>query len=89
MENTPTAPLKIFAPVVTLSLFAVASGYLMSIIPLMLNEYGMSNDIASWMASSFYAGLLIGAVTIEPLVAKAGHKYGFVACLAIFAVTIG
>ncbi|CCN81485.1 putative Permease of the major facilitator superfamily [Vibrio nigripulchritudo SFn27] len=89
MENTPTAPLKIFAPVVALSLFAVASGYLMSIIPLMLNEYGMSNEIASWIASSFYAGLLIGAVTIEPLVAKTGHKYGFVACLAIFAVTIG
>lgn len=88
MENTSTAPLKIVAPVVALSLFAIASGYLMSIIPLMLNEYGMSSDIASWVASSFYAGLLIGATAIEPLVAKTGHRKGFLLCLAILSSTI-
>ncbi|MBD1559015.1 MFS transporter [Vibrio sp. S9_S30] len=88
MENTSTAPLNITAPVIALSLFAIASSYLMSIIPLMLSEYGMSSDIASLVASSFYAGLLIGAIAIERLVAKTGHRNGFILCLALLCSTI-
>ncbi|MGF1841802.1 MFS transporter [Vibrio clamense] len=90
MENTLTlAPKKSIAvPVIALTLYAVSSGYLMSLIPLMLSHYGLENQLASWLASAFYAGLLIGAVFIEPLVKQIGHRNAFVLCLACFMVTI-
>ncbi|WP_413478526.1 MFS transporter [Vibrio hibernica] len=75
-------------PVMALSLYAVASGYLMSLIPLMLEQYGLSTDAASWLASAFYAGLLLGAMFIEPIVAKIGHKSSFIVFLILFALTI-
>nr|WP_245879907.1 MFS transporter [Vibrio gangliei] len=77
-----------FVPVAALSLYAVASGYLMSLIPLMLNQYGLSTDTASWLASAFYAGLLLGAMFIEPIVAKVGHKNSFIFFLVLFSLTI-
>ncbi|MGF1807740.1 MFS transporter, partial [Aliivibrio sifiae] len=75
-------------PVVALSLFAIASGYLMSLIPLMLSQYGMEAKYASWLASAFYAGLLVGAGLIEPFVARLGHKNAFVLFLGLLAATI-
>ncbi|WP_417882824.1 MFS transporter [Vibrio rumoiensis] len=77
-----------FIPVAALSLYAVASGYLMSLIPLMLGQYGLSTDAASWLASAFYAGLLLGAMFIEPIVAKVGHKNAFIFFLVLFSLTI-
>ncbi|EEX93841.1 permease [Vibrio orientalis CIP 102891 = ATCC 33934] len=90
MENTlaPTPKARISVPVIALALYAVASGYLMSLIPLMLGEYGLDNSLASWLASVFYAGLLIGAVGVEPIVKKVGHRNAFVWCLVTFMVTI-
>ncbi|MDW2245146.1 MFS transporter, partial [Vibrio sp. 1287] len=75
-------------PVVALSLYAVASGYLMSLIPLMLGEYNISADYASWLASVFYGGLLIGAMFIERIVRNVGHRKAFIGCLAAFSLTI-
>ncbi|MGV2986229.1 MFS transporter [Vibrio sp. E150_011] len=90
MENTHDFAVKsgFKVPVVALSLYAVASGYLMSLIPLMLNEYGIAASHASWLASVFYAGLLVGAVIIEPAVKYVGHRIAFVACLIVFVMTI-
>lgn len=90
MENTlaPTPKARISVPVIALALYAVASGYLMSLIPLMLSEYGLDNSLASWLASVFYAGLLIGAVGVEPIVKKVGHRNAFVWCLVTFMATI-
>lgn len=75
-------------PVIALTLYAIASGYLMSLIPLMLTEYGIGTSNASWLASIFYAGLLVGAVIIEPAVKYLGHRVSFIACLVLFIVTI-
>lgn len=69
MENKaflPASP-RITVPVIALSLYAVASGYLMSLIPLMLGEYNISADYASWLASVFYGGLLTGAIFLNAL----------------------
>jgi len=90
LENTlaPTPKARISVPVIALALYAVASGYLMSLIPLMLSEYGLDNSLASWLASVFYAGLLIGAVGVEPIVKKVGHRNAFVWCLVTFMATI-
>ncbi|RTZ18313.1 MFS transporter [Vibrio aquaticus] len=90
MENTLVPPTKarISVPVIALALYAVASGYLMSLIPLMLPEYNLDTSLASWLASVFYAGLLIGAAGVEPLVKKVGHRNAFVYCLITFIFTI-
>ncbi|MGR4988243.1 MFS transporter [Vibrio rotiferianus] len=90
MENTaiPAASPRVTVPVVALSLYAVASGYLMSLIPLMLGEYNISADYASWLASVFYAGLLVGAIFFERIVREIGHRKAFVGCLATFSLTI-
>ena len=76
MENTlaPAPKARISVPVIALALYAVASGYLMSLIPLMLPEYGLESSLASWLASVFYAGLLIGAAGVEPLSARRPTK---------------
>ncbi|MGP8306670.1 MFS transporter [Vibrio sp. YIC-376] len=90
MENpafTPASP-RVTVPVIALSLYAVASGYLMSLIPLMLGEYNISADYASWLASVFYVGLLIGAIFFERIVRSVGHRKAFVGCLVAFSLTI-
>ncbi|BBL90711.1 MFS transporter [Vibrio rotiferianus] len=90
MENTaiPATSPRVTVPVVALSLYAVASGYLMSLIPLMLGEYNISADYASWLASVFYGGLLVGAIFFERIVRSVGHRKAFVGCLATFSLTI-
>ncbi|OEE35849.1 MFS transporter [Vibrio genomosp. F10] len=90
MENILTTEPKarISVPVIALSLYAIASGYLMSLMPLMLPHYGLESSLASWLASVFYAGLLIGAIAIEPMVVKLGHRNAFISCLLIFMVSI-
>ncbi|MCE2595963.1 MFS transporter [Motilimonas cestriensis] len=90
MENTLISQQssRIAAPVIALTLYAIASGYLMSLIPLMLNEYNIHETLASWLASAFYAGLLIGAIGAERLVCRLGHKLGYIVCLVIFISTI-
>lgn len=60
----------------------------MSIIPLMLGEYNISADYASWLASVFYVGLLIGAIFFERVVRSVGHRKAFVGCLLGFSLTI-
>lgn len=78
----------IFVPVAGLTLFAVASGYLMSLIPLTLAGFKISSDYASWMASSYYLGLLIGSMMIEPIINKIGHRVAFIGFLVLLASTV-
>ncbi|UPR49263.1 MFS transporter [Vibrio splendidus] len=87
MDNIqPTT--RITVPVIALSFYAIASGYLMSSLPLMLSEYGLDKDLSSWLASAFYAGLLTGTLLIERAIARVGHKDAFVIALSVFIATI-
>ncbi|MFA0112733.1 MFS transporter [Vibrio sp. 10N.261.46.E11] len=87
MDNIqPTT--RITVPVIALSFYAIASGYLMSSLPLMLSEYGLDSNLSSWLASAFYAGLLAGTLLIERAIARVGHRDAFVIALAIFIATI-
>lgn len=79
---------RIAVPVIALSFYAIASGYLMSSLPLMLSEYGLESSLSSWLASAFYAGLLAGTLLIERAIAKVGHQRAFVLCLSVFIATI-
>ncbi len=87
LENTqPIA--RITVPVIALSLYAIASGYLMSSLSLMLSDYGLESTLSSWLASAFYAGLLVGTLIIERVVAHYGHRNAFVLCLSVFIGTV-
>ncbi|MFA0039285.1 MULTISPECIES: MFS transporter [Vibrio] len=87
MDNIqPTT--RITVPVIALSFYAIASGYLMSSLPLMLSEYGLDSNLSSWLASAFYAGLLAGTLLIERAIARIGHKDAFVMALSVFIATI-
>lgn len=88
MSTSAVSVQRISVPVIALSLYAVASGYLMSLIPLMLSDYGLEASLASWMASVFYAGLLLGAVIMEPFVNRLGHRLAFLGCLALLIISI-
>ncbi|SMS01765.1 MFS transporter [Vibrio mangrovi] len=85
--NTSSAQ-RITVPVIALALYAVASGYLMSLIPLILSHYGLDESLASWLASVFYAGLLLGAMMMEPFVNRLGHRKAFIWCLVILLLSI-
>ena len=76
------------APVIGLSFFAIASGFLMSLIPLSLSAFKLSIDLAPWLASVFYFGLLIGALCIERVVVKIGHRMAFIAFLMLLIISV-
>lgn len=76
------------APVIGLSFFAIASGFLMSLIPLSLNAFNINIDLAPWLASVFYLGLLIGALCIERVVVKIGHRLAFIGFLALLIISV-
>ncbi|QFU24540.1 MFS transporter [Shewanella eurypsychrophilus] len=75
-------------PVLGLSFFAVASGFLMSLIPLSLTSFGLDNSLVPWLASIFYLGLLVGATSIERVVSKIGHRVAFVVFLCLLIASI-
>ncbi|WP_252008247.1 MFS transporter [Ferrimonas sp. SCSIO 43195] len=75
-------------PVGGLFLFAIAAGYLMSLLPLSLPMLEMESSMAAWLASAFYAGLLFGALWIEPIVRVLGHRRALVLFLLIVAATV-
>ncbi|PHM56866.1 major facilitator transporter [Xenorhabdus stockiae] len=77
-----------FVPVAGLTVFAIASGYLMSLIPLSMAGFSIDTGYASWLASSYYVGLLIGSLMIEPVIAKIGHRFSFVSFLLLLAATV-
>lgn len=88
MEIHSSAPKRIAAPVIALTLYAIAAGYLMSLVPLMLPHYQLESDLASWLASVFYGGLLAGALVAEPFVSRLGHRKAFVWCLSLLQLSI-
>ncbi|MEQ1963041.1 MFS transporter [Xenorhabdus khoisanae] len=77
-----------FVPVTGLTVFAIASGYLMSLIPLSMASFNIDTIYASWLASAYYAGLLTGSMMIEPVIAKIGHRLSFIVFLLLLAATV-
>ena len=79
---------NITAPVVGLTFFAIASGFLMSLIPLSLPYVDISLSLTPWLASVFYFGLLIGATCIQRVIKRLGHRVAFITFLSLVALTV-
>lgn len=86
--NQSTQKNSLFVPVAGLSLFALASGYLMSLIPLSLTFFELNTSLAPLLASIFYLGLLLGAPCIAPIVARIGHCKAFILFLNILLCSV-
>lgn len=86
--NQSTQKNSLFVPVAGLSLFALASGYLMSLIPLSLTFFELNTSLAPLLASIFYLGLLLGAPCIAPIVARIGHSKAFILFLNILLCSV-
>lgn len=88
-QSVSVTKTSIASPVIALALYAVASGYLMSLIPLILSDYGLNSELVGWLASAFYVGLFLGALAIETVVAQLGYKRTFIICLLVYIMTMG
>ncbi|PMG42711.1 MFS transporter [Shewanella sp. 10N.286.52.B9] len=79
---------SIVTPVIGLSFFAIASGFLMSLVPLSLPYFGLSPSLTPWLASVFYFGLLLGATCIQKVIKRLGHRRAFIVFLCLLALTV-
>ncbi|GDY25028.1 MFS transporter [Agarivorans sp. Toyoura001] len=83
IDVTPSPTNGIFAPLLGLALFAVASGYFMSLLPLALASLSLPLGLSAWLASAYYTGLLGGALTAQKVISKMGHRRALALCLAV------
>ncbi|MGR5065429.1 MFS transporter [Photobacterium sp. DNB22_13_2] len=90
MIEHATTPVKnpVWVPILGLTIFAVASGYFMSVLPLTLASHQIPNVAAGWLASIYYFGLLAGAMLIEPVIKKVGHRIAFMGFVGILASSV-
>lgn len=79
---------NVWVPVSGLTIFAIASGYLMSLLPLSLVNNQIPTNAASWLASIYYIGLLMGSMLIEPVIKRIGHRMAFIAFISLLALTV-
>ncbi|MCW8330212.1 MFS transporter [Photobacterium sp. SDRW27] len=79
---------SIAVPVAGLTIFAIASGYLMSLLPLSLTSFQISTGLANWLASIYYIGLLIGSMMIESVIRRIGHRVSFIGFLSLLALSV-
>ncbi len=80
--------LRFLSPLLGLSIFALASGYLMTLIPLRINALHGSDLLAGYMGSIYYIGLLAGSFRSEHLVTLFGHIRSFAAFMALLCASV-
>ncbi|WP_394204465.1 MFS transporter [Shewanella waksmanii] len=79
---------SIATPVIGLTFFAIASGFLMSLLPLSLPYFNLPQSLTPWLASVFYFGLLLGATCIQRFIKKLGHRRALALFLSLVAATV-
>ncbi|CAM3865094.1 MFS transporter [Parendozoicomonas haliclonae] len=74
---------RFVSPLLGLSIFSVASGYLITLIPLRINEANASQVMAGYLGGIYYFGLLAGSFRAEKTVLRIGHIRSFAAFMAL------
>ncbi len=77
-----------FAPLTGLAIFALGSGYLMTLIPLRISDFENSNILSGLIGSAYYLGLFAGSFRSEKLVCRVGHIRSFSGFMAIFCFSV-
>lgn len=71
------------SPLLGLTIFAIASGYLMTLVPLKLNSLHSNDLLAGYLGGIYYLGLLAGSFRSERTVIRIGHIRSFAAFMAL------
>ncbi|WP_432459979.1 MULTISPECIES: MFS transporter [unclassified Agarivorans] len=78
----------LLSPLAGLGLFAIATGYLMSLLPLALSYFELDKSLSPWLASAFYSGLLLGALKIQVVINTLGHRRALILFFSGILVTV-
>ncbi len=79
---------RYFSPLLGLSIFALASGYLMTLIPLRINNSMGGDVLVGYMGGIYYLGLLAGSFRTERTVTRVGHIRSFAAFMALLCSSV-
>lgn len=78
----------ILIPVIAFTFYAIASGYLMSVLPLLLKEFNLDESLVNWLASAYFIGLLAGTIYSEKVLLCLGHKKSFSLFLILLTLSV-
>ena len=78
----------VLIPLLGLAIFSVANGYLMSLVPIVLEHGGYSDLSISIMSGVFHLGIMVGAFTSANLMKRLGYIRSFSTCSVIFIILI-
>lgn len=77
------------SPMFAFFIYAIAAGYSMSALPLLIPEGSFSaSQLTSWLTAAFDLGLLIGTLFSKQFISKFGHKIGFMILQIGFSISL-
>ena len=76
------------APLSGMFIFALASGYLTTLVPLRINAADGNDFLAGLMGTVYYLGLLAGSFRSESIVVRVGHIRSFACFMALLCATV-
>ncbi|WOG28195.1 MFS transporter [Endozoicomonas sp. 8E] len=79
---------RFVAPLSGMFIFALASGYLTTLIPLRINATDGNDFLAGLMGTAYYLGLLAGSFRSESIVCRVGHIRSFACFMALLCATV-
>lgn len=79
---------RFYAPLTGLFFFALASGYLMTLVPLRINASENNDLLAGMMGGIYYLGLLAGSFRTEKVVRRIGHIRSFAGFIALLSASV-
>lgn len=79
---------RLIPPLAGLAIFALASGYLLTLVPLKINASYESEVLAGYIGSFYFLGILAGSFRSERLVAGIGHIRSFAAFMAVMCASV-
>ncbi|WP_067520401.1 MFS transporter [Endozoicomonas ascidiicola] len=80
--------MRFVAPLSGMFIFALASGYLTTLIPLRINANSGDDFLAGLMGTAYYLGLLAGSFRSESIVAAIGHIRSFALFMSVLCATV-
>lgn len=79
---------RLIAPLTGLAIFALATGYLLTLVPLRINVNHESELLAGYIGGFYFLGLLAGSFRSERVVASIGHIRSFAAFMALMCASV-
>ncbi|RIV81362.1 MFS transporter [Aurantiacibacter xanthus] len=79
--------LSVRALLVAIFMLMAGSGFLATLIAIRLEEAGVGALVIGLVATSYFAGLMFGALRVTPLIVRVGHIRAFAAFVSIYSAS--